>query len=201
MCGQYDISETGSVLNSLFGFQTEFEFVATAHLSPTQMAPVVALGSDGTMKAVPMRWGLEPGWMRTLPSRPIFNARSETVSEKPMFRDAFAKRRALAPASAFYEWQGEPGSKTRYRFTRTDGEPMVFAGLWEKRKLDTGDLKLTYTILTCTPSADVAEYHDRMPVILSPEHWPVWLAPETPPGDLKALLKPAEDGFLEAKAS
>ena len=201
MCGRYDVENTDALLPLLFDLEPNDAPLPQGELAPTASGPVVALGADGRMKSVRMRWGLEPDWMTRLPSRPIFNARSETVDEKPMFRSAFAKRRALAPATAFYEWKGKPGAKTRYRFTRTDGEPMVFAGLWEKRKLETGDLKLTYTILTCAPNADVADYHDRMPVILSPEQWPVWLDPQTAPDDSKAMLTPAPDGFLEAVAA
>ena len=201
MCGRYDIEDADALLPLLFGLEIDDVSMPTGELAPTAMGPVVARGADGNMKAVRMRWGLEPGWMTTLPSRPTFNARSETVDKKPMFREAFAKRRALAPASAFYEWQGKPGSKTRYRFTRVDGAPLVFAGLWEKRKIETGELKLTYTILTCAPNADVVDFHDRMPVILAPELWPAWLDPETPQGELKAMLKPSKDGFLEAIAA
>ncbi|MEE2567414.1 SOS response-associated peptidase [Hyphobacterium marinum] len=198
MCGRYDISDSAAQMALLFNLGLTGDTLPAGEIAPTAAGAVVALGADGTRKAVVMRWGLEPGWMREPPSRPIFNARSETVEDKPMFRTAFAKRRALAPASAFYEWQGEPGAKTRYRFTRPDGSPMVFAGLWEKRKLDSGELKLTYTILTCAANGDVADYHDRMPVILGPDQWDVWLNAESPLPVIKDMLQPAPDGYLEA---
>lgn len=198
MCGRYDISDTAAQMALLFDLGITQISLPSGEIAPTATGPVVAVGADGALKVIPMRWGLEPGWMREPPSRAIFNARSETVEDKPMFRSAFAKRRALAPATAFYEWQGEPGSKTRYRFTRSDGAPMVFAGLWEKRKTGEGELKLTYTILTCAANGDVVEYHDRMPVILSPDQWPVWLDPDAPQPILKGMLQPAPDGFLTA---
>lgn len=198
MCGRYDISDSAAQMALLFDLGLSGDTLPSGEIAPTAPGAVVALGADGTRKAVVMRWGLEPGWMRDPPSRPIFNARSETVEDKPMFRSAFAKRRALAPASAFYEWQGEPGSKTRYRFARPGGDPLVFAGLWEKRKLDNGDLKLTYTILTCAANGDVADYHDRMPVILGPDQWDIWLDPGTPLPVVKDMLQPAPDGYLQA---
>jgi len=176
MCGRYQQADRGE-------------------LAPANMGVVWARGADGEIKSVTMRWGLEPGWMAEPPAKPPFNARSETAHEKPMFREAFAKRRCLVPADDFYEWTGQPGRKTRWRFAAADGGELVFAGLWERRR-EGATLRLTYTVLTVAANADVAPYHDRMPAILAPQDREAWLDPAAELESLRALLQPAPDGTL-----
>jgi putative SOS response-associated peptidase YedK len=142
-----------------------------------------------------LTWGLLPHWTKE-PSkarRPI-NARSETAATSGMFKDAFARRRCLVPADAFYEWKVIEGGKQPYAIAREDGQPMAFAGLWESIRWPDETVTRTFTILTTTPNAEMAELHDRMPVILEQQDWPVWLGEAE--GEYAALLRPAPDGLL-----
>jgi putative SOS response-associated peptidase YedK len=145
------------------------------------------------------RWGLVPFWAKDpkVGSR-AFNARAETVGTKPMFRRAFEKRRILIPADAFYEWKKTGGPKAPNAFRRTDGEPIVFAGLCEYWKTPDGEWMPSATIITTSDNPDMHEIHNRMPVILEKDAWDLWLDPGL--GDLeelKGLVKPAKKGTLE----
>jgi putative SOS response-associated peptidase YedK len=125
-----------------------------------------------------MRWGLVPSWW----SKPLkemrmatFNARAETVAEKPMFRDAFKKRRCLIPASGYYEWQDTSSGKQPYYFTRRDGQAMTIAGLWSNWKdKATGDDLKSCTMVITEPNKFVADVHDRMPIILEAKDFEQW---------------------------
>ena len=114
--------------------------------------------------------------------KPI-NARSETAGIFGMFRGALAARRCLVPAGAFYEWRPEPTGQQPYAIARTDGAPMAFAGLWEVWKCPDGEILRTFTILTTDANATMAALHQRMPVVLEPADWPVWLGEADAPVD------------------
>jgi len=157
---------------------------------------VPALNKRGV---VPMRWGLVPSWW----SKPLkemrmatFNARAETVAEKPMFRDAFKKRRCLIPASGYYEWQDTPSGKQPYYFTRRDGQVMTIAGLWSnwKDKTTGEDLKSCTMVIT-EPNKFVADVHDRMPVILEAKDFEQWERGDVK--DASALMKPTGEDVLQ----
>ena len=148
---------------------------------------------------VPMRWGLVPSWW----SKPLkemrmatFNARAETVAEKPMFRDAFKKRRCLIPASGYYEWQDTPSGKQPYYFTRRDGHVMTIAGLWSnwKDKTTGEDLKSCTMVIT-EPNKFVADVHDRMPVILEAKDFEQWERGDVK--DASALMRPTGEDVLQ----
>jgi len=110
-----------------------------------------------------------------------------------MFRDAFARRRALVPIDAFYEWQATGGAKIPFAVARADGQPIAAAGLWEGWRGEGGEILRTFTILTTNANSALRPLHERMPVILEPADWPVWLG-ETD-GDFAALLRPSAAGF------
>ncbi|QNL19211.1 SOS response-associated peptidase [Hyphobacterium sp. CCMP332] len=200
MCGRYDIEVDAKALSEMLGLDVP-DFVRDADFSPGDTGPVIAVGQDGQTKVVLMRWGLEPGWLKEKPTRPMFNARAETVAEKPMFRAAFKRKRALVPAVAFYEWTGKPGAKTKWRFSKADGSLLIFAGLWEARDRGDGEKQLTFTVLTTTPNADAADYHDRMPVVLDEKAQKIWLDPEADPQMLLEMAAPAPDGTLTVAAA
>lgn len=126
-----------------------------------------------------MRWGLVPFfWKKPLKDVPAtFNARAETVAEKPMFRDAFKRRRCIIPASGFYEWTGEKGAKQPHLFSAADGSPILaFAGLWDRwRNPDDGEEMLSCTIIVSGASAWMTPYHDRMPIVLTSTAIDAWL--------------------------
>jgi putative SOS response-associated peptidase YedK len=147
------------------------------------------------------RWGLVPSWSKdpTIGSR-LFNARGETVAEKPSFRNAFAKRPCVIPVDGFYEWDHRPGrNRQPHYFTRVDEEPLLFAGLyefWRDDAVANADLLATCTIITTTPSEDM-ELHDRMPVVLSPDDVATWInVLEHGPDERQLLLRPAPAGTL-----
>ncbi len=132
------------------------------------------------------------------PARMI-NARSESVDRRPAFRDAFRRRRCLVPADGFYEWKKTNGVRQPYHFALTDGGLFAFAGLWERWKDEEGERKDSFTILTTDSNRTVAEVHDRMPVILSPKRFGIWLDGEAPPHVLRALMVPFPADRIKAR--
>jgi len=149
------------------------------------------------------RWGLVPSWSKDpkIGNR-LFNARGETVAEKPSFRSAFARRPCVIPVDGFFEWDHRPGrAKQPNYFTRSDGQPMLFAGLYERwhdpSEPDDARALATCTIITTTPSDDMDEIHDRMPVVLSTDDVETWLnARDHAPDERALLLRPAPSGTL-----
>jgi putative SOS response-associated peptidase YedK len=149
------------------------------NICPTQTQPVIAFGDD-TAEMMGLRWGLVPAWAKDLKiGAHAINARQETVQEKPMFRSAFKKRRALIPATGYYEWTGEAGSKQPFFIYPPDHRLLLFAGLWEawRDKEDPGaEWIKTFTILTGLPGKVSGDVHDRQPVILPEQLWEAWLS-------------------------
>lgn len=153
------------------------------NVAPTTDIDVVRLNDEGQRELLRMRWGLVPGWWKkTLREAPTsFNARSEEVAAKPMYRDAWRRgRRLIVPASGFFEWTGPKTDRVPHYFTAADGSPLIgFAGIWDRwRNPETGDDLLSATILTTGVSQWMATYHNRMPVILRPEDFERWLSGE-----------------------
>jgi len=168
------------------------------NIAPTDQVPIVRVDPrDQTRELVMARWGLIPGWMKEKPKIPHINARAETAHKLPLFREAFAKRRALIPATGFFEWQARADRKQPYRFVREDMQPFAFAGLWEFTKLGGEDL-LSTTIIVGEPNPLVAGVHDRMPVMLTPEDYDRWLDPAMSIDDLRAMLKPYDPKMVKA---
>jgi putative SOS response-associated peptidase YedK len=130
----------------------------------------------------------------------MINARSESIAEKPSFRDAFRKRRCLVLADGWYEWQVAPGGKQPWFIRMKDARPFAFAGLWERWKDPAdGSLLESCTIATTDASASIRRIHDRMPVVLAEADWDRWLDPAySDAGQLQALLRPFEPAALEA---
>ena len=143
------------------------------------------------------RWGLVPSWAKdsSIANR-LFNARAETVAEKPSFRSAFAKRPCVIPVDGFYEWDHRRGhAKAAHHFHRGDGEPVLLAGLFEHWREPTSETVLvTCTVITTTPNSDMDELHDRMPVVLAREDVDEWLDIDN--ADRVLLLGPAPTGTL-----
>jgi putative SOS response-associated peptidase YedK len=150
-----------------------------------------------------LRWGLVPHWAKDLSvGARMINARAETVTSKPAFARPLERRRCLLPADGFYEWHKVPGRKTKqpYFVQRADEEPVAFAGLWERwSDPDDPDAVPIFSccLLTTTPNAEMARIHDRMPVLLPPSAWDLWLDPDLRDRrELGKLLGPAPDGLL-----
>ena len=168
------------------------------NIAPTDEIPIVRIDPrDGERELVMARWGLVPGWMKEKPKVPHINARAETVHEKPLFREAFARRRCLIPATGFYEWQKRADGKQPWRYLCKDLEPFAFAGLWEFTRIDSKEL-LSAAIIVGEANPLVAQVHDCMPVMLMPEDYDRWLDPATQIDEARAMLRPYDATLMEA---
>lgn len=192
MCGRFTITHPNEALAALFGALpgNDLPPAPRHNICPTQ--PVAVVTSDGgTRRLQAMRWGFIPSWYKTPTDGPlIINARSDTVADKPAFREAVRARRCIVPASGFYEWTAGP-DKTRLPFyiTRNDGAPMALAGLWQRW----GDL-VTCAVVSTEAGPGMNGIHDREPVILDPADWPLWLG-EAGHGAAR-LMRPTPPGVL-----
>jgi putative SOS response-associated peptidase YedK len=198
VCGRYVSHLPPEEIARLFGTVNPLpNIVPTWNLAPSQDALVVRRHPQtGQRHLDVLRWGLLPHFTKDPEHarRPI-NARAETVATSGMFRSALADRRCLVPASAFYEWKPvRGGPKQPYAITRSYGLLMAFAGLWEGWRGPDGAVERTFAIVTTYAGPDVMDLHDRMPVIVEPEDWPMWLGEAD--GDPAALLHPPPEGTL-----
>jgi putative SOS response-associated peptidase YedK len=196
MCGRYASFLPAEALRGLFQTVNPTpNWEPTWNMAPTRDAPVVRLHPETRARHLDLlRWGLVPHWAKDLKSvRQPINARAETVATAPMFRDALARRRCLVPADVFYEWQATDGPKQPYAIARADGQPMVFAGLWEGWRGADGTVMRSFTIVTTNANPVLRPIHERMPVILEQPDWPAWLGevPGEVQGDAAALLRPS----------
>jgi putative SOS response-associated peptidase YedK len=180
MCGRYRLSrEDLEKAAKLTGTEPDFlrlDMAERYNIAPMQRVPVIRSGEDTALHLQPMQWGLLPFWAkeRSFGAKTI-NARSETVADKPAFRDSFAKRRCLVPASGYYEWETVGKNKQPWHFGHSDGSPMMFAGLWSMWTPSGEEPVESFTILTTTPNAFTSRWHDRMPVILPEDTWANWI--------------------------
>jgi len=192
MCGRYAAFRSVDEIRRLFAtVNPPVNFSPTWNMAPTRLAPVVRRHpGEGARHLDLLAWGLVPHWAKdpAKERRPI-NARSETAARLPMFRDALARRRCLVPADAFYEWQASEAGKIPTAIARADGMPMALAGLWEGWRGADGTVLRTFTLLTTTACPALAHLHGRMPVILEPDDWALWLGEAE--GAHAALLRPS----------
>jgi len=182
MCGRFTRKYTWREIHDLFRLTAPAgipNLQPRYNVCPTDVVDTV-VQHDGARQLVEMRWGLVPYWW----SKPLkelrlstFNARVETVTTKPFFREPFKKRRCLIPVSGYYEWQDTPGGKQPWYFTARDGSPILtIAGLWDEWKnRETGERIKSCTMIIAEPNEFVAEVHDRMPVHLMPSQFDHWL--------------------------
>ena len=189
MCGRYTITVKDSVIAEHFrAKQGSFEFGPSYNIAPTQQVPVV-LERDGERTLLPAQWGLLPAWVKDPKAfkASMFNARAESLSEKASFKGPLQRKRAIVPASGFYEWQREGSHKTPHYIQLDSEAPMGLAGLYDIWN----DEVLSCTIITTAPNPLMAKIHDRMPVILDPEDYDRWLEPTlTEVEAVEDLLKP-----------
>jgi putative SOS response-associated peptidase YedK len=195
MCGRFVITDPNEALAAMFGAQpaNDLPEPPNYNVCPTNtVAVVTAEGAGRRLRA--MRWGFIPHWYKAPNDGPLLiNARADTIAEKPAFRAAVRERRCLIPVSGFYEWRTEDGKKLPFYITRTDRAPMVFAGVWQV--WDKGAAPLaTCAIVTTDANARIGAIHHRMPVILEPGDWPLWLG-EAGHG-AAALMRPAADDVV-----
>ena len=198
MCGRFFLILTLKDLLEIFGLAENGLPEPRFNIAPSQNIPAIRREDSGPRLAM-LRWGLIPPWAKDpkIGFRTI-NARSETAASMPSFRAAFRRRRCLIPASGFFEWDRRSGGRRPYQVRRADGRPMAFAGLWEQwRNPQDENVIESCAILTTEANEEISRIHDRMPAILEPSEFFLWLDPEERrPDRLQVLLRPLGNGRL-----
>jgi putative SOS response-associated peptidase YedK len=172
MCGRFAITLPHDAMAHLFEAvpANDLPPAPNYNVCPTDPIHVVT----GDRRLVSMRWGLIPAWYKKPSGGPLLiNARAESVAEKPAFSQAVRQRRCIVPATGFYEWTKDGETRLPWWITRADGAPMAFAAVWQTWGRD--DPLVTVAIVTTAANAELARLHDRMPVVLEPADWPLWL--------------------------
>lgn len=195
MCGRFAITLPVQAMAQAFDAVpgNDLPEVPNYNVCPTNAVHVVLGGK--ARRIVPMRWGFIPHWYKTPNDGPLLiNARSETIAEKPAFRAACRARRCILPASGFYEWTKDAeGRRQPWYIRRADGAPIAFAGIWQDWGEGEGAVR-TCAIVTCGANAPMQAIHHRMPVILTPETFGLWLG-EAGHG-AAPLMRPAPEDAL-----
>ncbi len=191
MCGRFSQATLVEELAEKFSLASAPQLKPRYNIAATQPVAVIRLSpGDGWRRLDLMRWGLIPAWVKdpTKARQPI-NAKSETVAELPSFRVAFRQRRCLIPADGFYEWQQQGRYKQPVYICMKDHEPFAFAGLWEHWEKPDQEPIDSCVLLTTEPNELLAQVHNRMPVILDPTQYDLWLDPDVQQLDkLRPLL-------------
>ena len=194
MCGRYRLSRRKQIIEEHFDLGPwDDDWNPRFNIAPTQPVPVIRQNPKEPVRQIStMRWGLIPSWAKdTSGAARMINARSETAHTLPAFRDAMKLRRCLVPADGFYEWQRRGSAKQPFCFEVGDGGLFAFAGLWERWRDPSGQWVKSCSILTTMPNAVTSAVHDRMPVILDPDSYDLWLDPGmTNVQVVSELLKP-----------
>lgn len=225
MCARYTLKTGAQTILDLFQLaELPPDIPGIGTIAPTDMGLVITASEDGPRHGALAKWGLVPFWSKdSTGGARMINARSETVFEKPAFREPILRRRCLVPADSFFEWteapvqtglfgedpaprKGKP-RKQPYRIG-VKGGPFAMAGLFDRWKSPSGEVLTTYTVLTCSPNELVAPLHDRMPVILPSEAYDLWLdsrvqSPEAiasllaafPADRMEAVAVPSDEPF------
>ncbi|CAM3453192.1 SOS response-associated peptidase [Kibdelosporangium persicum] len=214
MCGRYASTKNPATLAAEFDAVDATEDAIKGpdyNVAPTRNVVAVVQRHPRTEDGEPdmsttertlrvMKWGLVPAWAKDPKGgAKMINARSESAAEKPAFRTSWTKRRCLMPADGWYEWQRDGKVKQPYFTTRKDGASLAMAGLWtvwrDKQQPDSPPL-VTCSVLTMPAVDQLAEIHDRMPVLMPPDRWAAWLDPDNT--DPSGLIAPPSEDFLAA---
>ena len=179
MCGRYRLSRRKKVIEEYFDAFGDEDWSPRYNIAPTQPVPIIRQNPKEPVREMSLvRWGLIPSWSKdSSASARMINARSETAATLPAFRDALKSRRCLIPADGFYEWQRVGKTKQPYCFEVGNAQMFAFAGIWDRWKDPSGNWVKTCSILTTMPNAVTSAVHDRMPVILDPDSYDLWLDP------------------------
>jgi putative SOS response-associated peptidase YedK len=204
MCGRYRLSRRKQVVEEYFDSVSDVpDWSPRYNIAPTQPVAVIRQNPKEPIRELSlMRWGLIPSWATdSSAAARMINARSETAGTKPAFRDAMKSRRCLIPAYGFYDWARTGKTKQPYCFEVNKGELFAFAGLWDRWKDPNGQWVKSCSILTTTPNAVTSAVHDRMPVILDPDSYELWLDPGmTNVAAASDLLKPCDARLMRCYA-
>lgn len=205
MCGRYTLAHTHKEIMERFGLEElQLEFDPRYNIAPSQVVHIILqqrVNDDVQARLVlaTASWGLVPSWVkdpRLL--KPMINARGETLVEKKTFRGAFAKRRCLIPADGFFEWTGVGKKRQPILFRVNKGQLFSFAGLYESRISPEGEIQRSCAIVTINANEKISTFHDRMPVILTPEAEKIWINDEIEdPLRLQPLLQPFDNDSID----
>jgi putative SOS response-associated peptidase YedK len=202
MCGRYTLANPDPKrLRLRFGVDGPFEFDERPrfNIAPTDSVLAVRAGEGEERQFGYLRWGLMPGRWAERPGRPLINAKAETITTQPAYRESFSERRCLVPADGFYEWKAEETGKQPIWISRGDGDLFSFAGIWASLTRENGEKVLSCAIITCEPNELVSPIHDRMPVILDAGAEGGWLDPHASAEELTGLLVPSPADELTAR--
>ena len=199
MCGRYTLTSAPEAIRALFRHAEQPNFPARYNIAPSQPIAIVRL-VEGKRHFALVRWGLLPSWVKDPKSFALLiNARGESAADKPAFRAAMKRRRYLIPADGFYEWQAGGARKQPFYVRAKAGGALAFAGLWETWMGPNGEELETAAIVTTRANRTLAPIHDRMPVIVPPDGFDLWLnCADVDAKTAAALIAPAPDGLLEA---
>ncbi|WP_454813204.1 SOS response-associated peptidase [Labrys neptuniae] len=197
MTGRFALTHSPRQVRDWFGYVEEPDFPPRINIAPSQ--PVAVVHADFSARHFTlMRWGFIPAFIKDTAGYPLLiNIRSETVQEKPSFRNAFARRRCLIPADGFYQWQKQGRTKRPYLLNRPDGGLMALAAIWETWSGCDGSEIDTVGLLTTDASGMLAAVGERSPVLIEPDAMAFWLNPLTKPGEAAVLLRPPAADMLE----
>jgi len=202
MCGRYTLTnpDPGAIrIRFELDESVQIDERPRYNIAPTDPVLAVRRTEDGKRDLGRLRWGLVPGrWAEKRSGRPLINARAETLTTQPAFRDSFRERRCLIPADGFYEWRTDERGKRPIWFSRPKAELFAFAGLWAELE---GEAETIHScaIVTCAPTELIQPIHDRMPAILSRDSESAWLDPAAKACALAKLLAPAPVDALELR--
>jgi putative SOS response-associated peptidase YedK len=193
MCGRFFSTMTDVELADTYHITTRLNLPSRYNIAPTTPVLVVHMDEKGQRRLSPMRWGLVPGWAKHVGTVPLFNARSETVSEKPAFKGAYKYRRGLVAANGWYEWQ-KTGTKTKqaYALHLANFAPLAMACIWEVWEgRGEGSWLETCAVLTTSAIGPAAAVHERMPMLIEPADYVRWM--KGPPPGFGALSQTLAD--------
>jgi putative SOS response-associated peptidase YedK len=195
MCGRYELHSQPAAIALAFDLALPPALAPRYNIAPMQPVPIVRRSAGGANELVEVKWGFVPRWARdpSIGAR-LVNARSETVAQRGIFRNAFRRHRCLLPADGFYEWKKLASGKEPVRVAMKNGEPFALAGLYERWLSRDGEVLDTCAVLTVDSNATLRDIHDRMPVIIAPEDYARWLDPES--DDVADLLASYRDDAM-----
>lgn len=199
MCGRYYLTATAAEIRRRFKVEDVPDLSSRYNIAPTQLCPIV-MPAGRERRAHTARWGLVPPWSRDLSlGAGMINAPAEAIEERPAFRTSFQSQRCLVPASGYYEWEAKGARRQPHRIAPRSGTVFAFAGLWERWTPELGEAVETFAIITTRANKLLSDVHDRMPVIIAPADYQLWLTGSA--ATAKRLLAPYTGGMTIAPVS
>lgn len=204
MCGRVTETDPTRIARELAAIGPDLDATPRYNIPPSALVPVVrVLPREGVRRLDLLKWGLVPFWAKdaTIGNR-LINARVESVTEKPAYREPFERRRCLVVVDGFYEWQRQGRVKQPFHLHAVSGELLAMAGLWDRWTSPDGEIVETFAIITKPAEEGIGEIHDRMPAILRKEHFEAWLSPSSrDAATLLALLGDASPALVAIPVS